>query len=80
MLSERHFEEDELFSLVAFDRISLSNTYIHNRFRCQRFPSLLDGYESLTGEQLGRAVLDNERWRQGCIRGASGTMMKPDGF
>jgi hypothetical protein len=41
--------------------------YIHNHFRCQRFPSLLDGYESLTGEQLGRAILDNERRRQGCL-------------
>jgi hypothetical protein len=64
MLSCRQFGEDELFVLVAFDRISLRNMYIHNHYRCQRFPNLFDGYEALTSEQLGRALLENERKRQ----------------
>ncbi|KAG6958777.1 hypothetical protein JG688_00010362 [Phytophthora aleatoria] len=40
MLSGHQFAEDELFSVVAFDRISLRNMYIHNHIRCQRFPHL----------------------------------------
>jgi len=67
MLSGRQFAEDELFALVAFDRISLRNMYIQNHYRCQRFPNILDGYETLTSEQLGRVLLENERKRQGCL-------------
>ncbi|KAF1785718.1 hypothetical protein GQ600_4955 [Phytophthora cactorum] len=65
MLSQSQFAEDELFSLVAFDRLSLRNTYIQNHFRCQRFPTLYNRYESPTTEQLGRALLENEQRRQG---------------
>ncbi|OWZ14868.1 LOW QUALITY PROTEIN: hypothetical protein PHMEG_00011579 [Phytophthora megakarya] len=59
------FAEDEIFLLTAFDRISLANMYIQNHIRCQRFPHLLEGYENLSAEQLGKALLENERRRQG---------------
>ncbi|KAF1773096.1 hypothetical protein GQ600_26584 [Phytophthora cactorum] len=36
-----------------------------NHFRCQRFPTLYNQYESLATEQLGRALLKNEQRRQG---------------
>jgi hypothetical protein len=67
MLSGRQFAEDELFTLVAFDRISLQNMYIQNSVRCKRFPHLYDGYESIGVEQLGNALIENERRRQGCM-------------
>ncbi|KAG6948036.1 hypothetical protein JG687_00015727 [Phytophthora cactorum] len=67
MMSGCQFSEDELFSLAAFDRISLRNIYILNHFCCQRFHHLLDGYDELSADQLGRALLDNERLRQGCL-------------
>ncbi|KAG6972161.1 hypothetical protein JG688_00004120, partial [Phytophthora aleatoria] len=41
--------------------------YIQNHFRCQRFTHLLDGYDKLSANQLGRALLDNERRRQECL-------------
>ncbi|KAG6973973.1 hypothetical protein JG688_00003280 [Phytophthora aleatoria] len=65
MLSQRQFAEDKLFTLVAFDRLSLRNMYIHNHFRCQQSPMLYNQYESLTTEQLGRVLLENEQRRQG---------------
>ncbi|KAG6942374.1 hypothetical protein JG688_00018144 [Phytophthora aleatoria] len=67
MRSERQFAEDELFALVALDRLALRNMYIQNHLRCQRFPHMLDGYQSLTSEELSQALLKNERRRQGCI-------------
>ncbi|KUF79609.1 hypothetical protein AM588_10000142 [Phytophthora nicotianae] len=67
MLSERQFAEDALFTLVAFDKISMMSMYIQNHVRCQRFPHLLEGYDRLTSEQLGKALLENERRLQGCL-------------
>ncbi|KAG6948930.1 hypothetical protein JG688_00014858 [Phytophthora aleatoria] len=64
---KRQFPEDELFALVAFDRLALRNMYIQNHFRCQLFLHMLDGYQSLTSEELSQALLKNERRRQGCI-------------
>ncbi|ETL31819.1 hypothetical protein L916_15460, partial [Phytophthora nicotianae] len=61
MLSERQFDEDALFTLVAFDKIFMMSMYIQNHVRCQRFPHLLEGYDRLTSEQLGKALLENER-------------------
>ncbi|KAF1782412.1 hypothetical protein GQ600_7801 [Phytophthora cactorum] len=66
-LSGRQFAEDELFTLVAFDRISLQNVFIHNSVRCKRFPRIYEGYETIGSEQLGNALLTNERRRQGCL-------------
>ncbi|KAG6943664.1 hypothetical protein JG688_00017495 [Phytophthora aleatoria] len=54
-------EKYKLFTLVAFDRLSLRNMYIQNHFRCQRFPMLYNQYESLTTEQLGRALNKDDR-------------------
>ncbi|GMF13141.1 unnamed protein product [Phytophthora lilii] len=67
MLSERQFAEDELFTLVAFDKISLMNMYIQNHICCHRFPHLLEGYDTLSTDQLSKALLENERRRQGCL-------------
>ncbi|KAG6954476.1 hypothetical protein JG688_00012329 [Phytophthora aleatoria] len=66
-LSGRQFAEDELFTLVAFDRISLQNMFIHNCVRCKRFPPIYEGYETRGSEQLGNVLLTNERRRQGCL-------------
>ncbi|POM71051.1 LOW QUALITY PROTEIN: Hypothetical protein PHPALM_12432 [Phytophthora palmivora] len=63
-LSGRKFAEDELFTLVTFDRISLQNMFIHNSFLCKRFPHIYEEYENISGEQLESALLTNER-RQG---------------
>ncbi|KAG6952914.1 hypothetical protein JG687_00012718, partial [Phytophthora cactorum] len=41
--------------------------YIQNHFRCQWFPHLLDRYDKHGADQLGRALLDNVRRRQGCL-------------
>ncbi|KAG6950983.1 hypothetical protein JG687_00013910, partial [Phytophthora cactorum] len=66
-LSGQQFAEDELFTLVAFDRISLQNMFIHNSVRCKRFPRIYEGYETIGSEQLGNALLTTERRRQGCL-------------
>jgi hypothetical protein len=58
-LSERQFAEDELFALVAFDMISMMQMYVQNSIRCQRFPHLYDGFESIGIEELGGALLDD---------------------
>jgi hypothetical protein len=66
-LSERQFAEDELFALVAFDRISMENMYIQNSVRCRRFPHMYNGYESIATDQLASALLANERRLQGSL-------------
>ncbi|GMF39606.1 unnamed protein product [Phytophthora lilii] len=63
-LSGRQFAEDEQFTLVVFDRISVQNMFIHNCVRCKPFPRMCEGYESIGIDQLGNALLTNERRRQ----------------
>ncbi|KAG6945230.1 hypothetical protein JG688_00016672 [Phytophthora aleatoria] len=41
--------------------------FIQNNLRCQRYPHLVEGYENISAEQLGRVLLNNERRRQGCL-------------
>ncbi|KAG6955022.1 hypothetical protein JG688_00012080 [Phytophthora aleatoria] len=53
--------------VVVFDRLALCNMYMENNFRCQHFPQILRGYERIGGEQVGRALFENERRRQGCL-------------
>jgi hypothetical protein len=65
MLSSRQFAEDELFTLVAFDRISMQNMYVQNSIRCQRFPEMYRGYESIGADELGKALLEKEQRLQG---------------
>jgi len=52
LLSGRQFSHDELFTLIAFDRISLTNMYTQNSMRCQRFPSVFCGFESIGSKFL----------------------------
>jgi len=66
-LCTRQFAEDELLALVAFDRISMMNMYVQNSFRCRRLPHLYDGFESIGLDQIGSALLENERRQQGCL-------------
>jgi hypothetical protein len=61
MLSGRQFAEDELFTLVAFDRISMMNMYTQNSVRCQRFPDLLSGFDGIGSTELEKALLENEQ-------------------
>ncbi|ETI34165.1 hypothetical protein F443_19275 [Phytophthora nicotianae P1569] len=65
MLSSRRFAEDELFVLVAFDRIAMQNMYTQTSFRCQRFPNLYEGYDKINTASLTNVLLKNERRRQG---------------
>ncbi|KAF1781509.1 hypothetical protein GQ600_1327 [Phytophthora cactorum] len=52
---------------MSFLRWSRLTDLRYNHLRCQRFPHMLDGYQSLTSEELIQALLKNERRRQGCI-------------
>jgi len=61
MLSGRQFAEDELFTLVAFDRISMIKMYTQNSVRCQRFPDLLSGFDGIGSTELEKALLENEQ-------------------
>jgi hypothetical protein len=63
LLSGRQFVKDELFTLVAFDRISMKNTYTQNPLRCQRFPSMYSGYGAIGADALGKALLENKQRR-----------------
>jgi hypothetical protein len=60
-LRSRRFAEDELFVLVASDRIAMQNMYSQTSFRCQRFPQLFDGYETIETDSLAKVLLNNER-------------------
>jgi hypothetical protein len=64
-LRSRRFAEDELFVLVAFDRIAMQNMYSQTSFRCQRFPQRFDGYETIDTDSLAKVLLNNERRRRG---------------
>jgi hypothetical protein len=66
MLNSRRFAEDELFVLVAFDRIAMQNMYTQTSFRCRRFPHLFQDYDTIDTSALAKVLLDNERRRQGC--------------
>ncbi|KAG6956751.1 hypothetical protein JG688_00011285, partial [Phytophthora aleatoria] len=66
-LSQRQFAEDDLFTLVAFDCISEQNMNTQKSIRCKRYPGMYEDFESVGVEQLGNALLENERRRQGCL-------------
>jgi hypothetical protein len=64
-LRSRRFAEDELFVLVAFDRIAMQNMYSQTSFRCQRLAQRFDGYETIDTDSLAKVLLNNERRRWG---------------
>lgn len=69
-LSSRAFAEDELFTLVAFDRIAMKNMYLNVSLRCKRYPEVFDGYSDISVDDLVEALRENDQRRKGRLSNA----------
>ncbi|ETM33521.1 hypothetical protein L914_19262 [Phytophthora nicotianae] len=64
-LSTRRFVEDELFTLVSFDHLTLQRMYLHVALKCQRDPTRFERYSAISEGSLLEALQNKKLHRQG---------------
>ncbi|POM75858.1 LOW QUALITY PROTEIN: Hypothetical protein PHPALM_6979, partial [Phytophthora palmivora] len=71
-LSSRRFAEDELFTLVGFDHLTVQRMYLQVALKCQRDPARFERYSSISEASLKEALEEKERNRQGRTTAVNG--------
>jgi hypothetical protein len=64
-LSTRVFDKDSLYSLYAFDQLSLQRALTHSYVSCKSAPGLYRNFNNITREQLELALHNRERSKVG---------------
>ena len=65
MLSARRFAQDKTYLLTTFDRLAVQNMLTQTSITCLRNPQIFYGYDAITSEELGDALMHNELRRRG---------------